>query len=189
MTHNAIASGGLASLALVGTVNSTLKHLKLGSNNIELLEGFNWRSFVSPRLRSLDLSSNTICGRRIDGTFDPTAVFELAQLLETSNRSLTQLNLSRNDIGARATKKLLDALKENDVLHTLILDHCNITEHGALHFAKTLPKLTGLKKLVVSDCSLGPEGCKVCFWPLSVLYLRCLPQGRPPCPCNLLAHF
>ena len=145
--------------------NSVLRTLRLSRNNMNLVSSPEALEAVlrSPAcaLQLLDLSGNTVCGIRSMSIFDPVAITSLSRSIRDHNRTLLSLDLSCNDIGARGTRKLMDALRVNEQLHTLLLDQCNVTEHGAVHLGEALPHLAGLRKLVVSRCLLGNEGCKV----------------------------
>ena len=114
-------------------------------------------------LQYLSLQGNVLCGRRAENTFDPTPVINIGHALHACNRSLTCLNLSRSDIGARSTRRLMSALIANQHIHTLIIDGCNISEEGAVHIGEALPDLSGLRTLQVSSCGVGPVGCQSFF--------------------------
>lgn len=114
-------------------------------------------------LQYLSLQGNVLCGRRAENTFDPTPVINIGHALHACNRSLTCLNLSKSDIGARSTRRLMSALIANQHIHTLIIDGCNISEEGAVHIGEALPDLSGLRTLQVSSCGVGPVGCQSFF--------------------------
>jgi hypothetical protein len=113
------------------------------------------------KLAKLDLSCNELCGSRKDHTFSPANLITFSETLQTTNRSLAHLDLSYCDIGARSTKALMDALVENEMVHTVLLNMCNISELGATHIGTALPKLKGLKTLALQECNVGPMGCVV----------------------------
>ena len=113
-------------------------------------------------LRSIKIAYNAnICGLREEGTFDPAPGIELATVLQQVNRSVQQLDLSWNDIGARVAASLTEATITNQVLHSLDLRGCHISDVGAERIGAALPHISRLRWLDVSSCAIGPVGCQV----------------------------
>lgn len=164
VSENSIGCTGLQSLQLALLHSETLLSLRLAQNGIlsrgPVIVGGCLSSSVCA-LQHLDLSANIMCGKRSDSTFDPKPILYLGEVLMTSNRALTSLDLSRSDIGARSTKRLMEALLQNTVLHTVNLYGCNISEEGANHVAEAMPDLKGLRNLNIGNCGIGPLGCQV----------------------------
>lgn len=147
--------------------NSALRRLRLQRVGMSI-EGTLAVAFKlqSPecRLLEIDISSNmNICGSRLHMTFDPQPVIEIAETLKNFGTSLGSLDLSHNDIGARATRKLMETALVCTSLHSLNLRGCHLSEHGAANLAEALPNLKGLRWLNVSSCLFGPIGCIAFF--------------------------
>ena len=115
------------------------------------------------KLMHLDISVNPLCGIRTEHSFDPIHILSLGIQLRATNRSLTALNLSNSDIGARSTKRLMEALFDNEQLHTLILDGCNCSEEGCTHIGNALPDINHLKYLSINNCFAGAIGGQMLF--------------------------
>lgn len=172
LSHNEIGDSGVLSLQAVlssqtaagasqnGVPTPGLRSLTLCSADVQSRGAQAFASILTAnsRLQYLSLQGNVLCGRRTENTFDPTPVINIGQALHISNRSLTCLNLSKSDIGARSTRRLMSALIANQHIRTLIIDSCNISEEGAVHIGEALPDLTSLRTLQVSNCGIGPVG-------------------------------
>ena len=164
LSQNAIGCQGVANLHVALTCNTTLSTLTMCDADIQS-KGATLLATVLPScsLKTLDISSNVMCGKRSDNTFDPKPIISIGDALHTKHCSLTSLNLSRSDIGARSTRRLMSALTFNPTIHTLIIDSCNISEEGAGHVGEALPDLSYLKSLHISACGVGPIGCQRIF--------------------------
>jgi Ran GTPase-activating protein (RanGAP) involved in mRNA processing and transport len=162
--QNAVTCEGIVILSLPLHTNKTLTSLGLSDCKI-LPPGTMLMAEVmkTSKLRSLDMSVNAMCGSRADNSFDPAPILQLADSIHDSNRTLSYLNLSRSDIGARSTRRLMFALSVNPHLRTLVIDSCNISEEGAVHVGEGLPLLLGLETLQISSCGVGPIGCERIF--------------------------
>ena len=148
------------------TRSSKLKNLILGQNRIE---GSGLKGFAAIILSShecplthLSLRQNALCGSRSLKTFDPEPVILIARSLsDDSNRTLTSLDLSCCDIGARAAEKLMEAMKYNDTITALDISNCNITSMGGVAVGDALPFVKQLQILHLKENCLGAVGCKV----------------------------
>ena len=89
-----------------------------------------WLADPNIGLKTLDISKNELCGKRVEQTFSPEHVFSLCDVLKSRNSTITCLNFSKCDIGARSTRHLMEALKVNKVISTVIMDDCNCSEEG-----------------------------------------------------------
>ena len=162
--QNSITCVGVYALESALRSNKTLTSLCLSNAEIQSQGTLLMASVLqNSALVNLDLSCNVMCGRRSDNTFDPKPVIQIGDALQASNRTLTSLNLSKSDIGARSTRRIMTALIENPFLRTLIIDSCNISEEGASHVGEALPDLVGLETLHLSSCGVGPIGCQRIF--------------------------
>jgi hypothetical protein len=94
-----------------------------------------------------------MCGSRSSHSFDPQPVINLVENL-VECKSLTSLVLSRSDIGARSSKRVMDTLKLNPLLTSVELNRCNISEQGACHIGEALPDLHHLHTLLISGIFL-----------------------------------
>lgn len=160
---NPVSCEGVAALQGALSANKTLTSLTLSNSNINSKGALLFAPILrASSLKQLDLSSNTMCGRRSDNTFDPRSVITMSAILAT-NTCLTCLNLSKSDIGARSTQRLMAALIYNKSITTLIIDSCNISEEGAGHVGEALPDLKCLKTLQLASCGMGPIGCQRIF--------------------------
>jgi hypothetical protein len=110
-------------------------------------------------LQELNIGGNLLCGSRLNNGFSPEPMFRLSASLAAMNRSLTSLDLSSCDIGARSTMMLMTALTENTKISTLNLSSCNISGFGASHIGEKLPLIKGLTSLNISDNNIGLVGC------------------------------
>jgi len=142
-----------------------LGNTSMGRNGLTAIS--RWLADRKVSLTHLDISRNEICGNRSNHTFDPQGVISLCGVLKTQNFSLTCLNFSKCDIGARSTRNLMGALKVNKRIRTLILDDCNCSEEGVSHIGKALPELEGLTFLSLSNCQAGAIGACALFAGLS----------------------
>ncbi|CAH3184204.1 unnamed protein product, partial [Porites lobata] len=88
-----------------------------------------------------------------------TAVAVLAAVLE-ANTTLTNLNLSLNNIGSAGAESLATALKTNTNLTKLNLRSNNIGPAGGESLATGLKTNTTLKNLNLSFNSIGPAGAE-----------------------------
>lgn len=145
--------------------SSKLKNLIFGQNHIDgySLLGYADRILTddSP-LTHLSLRQNALCGSRRDKTFDPEPMIQIASSIsDDKNRSLTSLDLSCCDIGARATDSLMEAMKYNDTITALDISNCNITSTGGIAVGNALPFINNLKILQLSENYIGASGCKV----------------------------
>lgn len=148
------------------TRSSRLKNLILGQNRIE---GSGLKCFAAMILSShecplthLSLRQNALCGSRSLKTFDPEPVIQIARSLsDDANRTLTSLDLSCCDIGARAAEKLMEAMKYNDTITALDISNCNITSMGGVAVGDALPFVKNLQILHLKENCLGAVGCKV----------------------------
>lgn len=180
ISDNTIGDTGIALLLQNHVFQPTFKRLVL--HNVQLSTAAcnalarEFKVSDSLSLVDIDISSNhEICGSRSDQSFDPAPIVALADGL-SANRHVRILNLSGNDIGARATQRLMEGLKISLQLHSINLRKCHLSDHGAAHLAEALPVLKGLKWLDVSECLLGPAGCESLFTGLAtnktLLYLN-----------------
>ena len=164
LSQNAVGCQGVANLQVALMCNKALTALTMCDADIQS-KGATLIATLLPScsLKTLDISSNVMCGKRSDNTFDPKPVITIGDSLHTKQCSLTSLNLSRSDIGARSTRRLMSALAFNPTVHTLIIDSCNISEEGAGHVGEALPDLLHLRNLHISACGVGPIGCQRIF--------------------------
>ena len=164
MGKNAVKCAGLACIETGLRANKVLTSLSLSDAEIQPTGAMMWAALLlNSGLQSLDLSSNVMCGRRSENSFDPKPVIHIGESLHIANRTLTSLNMSKADIGARSTRRLMLALVANPIMRTLIIDSCNISEEGAAHVGEALPDLLNLETLQISTCNVGPIGCARVF--------------------------
>jgi Ran GTPase-activating protein (RanGAP) involved in mRNA processing and transport len=110
----------------------------------------------------LNLSGNdSICGSRLLETFNPQPIFRLSESLRNTAAILKKLDLSWNDIGARAADHLMVTLQMNQLLETLVLKRSHVGALGAEQISSALPNMAGLRWLDISDCNLGSDGLMV----------------------------
>ena len=165
MSGNEIEAIDFGCIAKI-TRTSNLKNLILGHNKIE---GSSLKNFAGRALSSYDcplthlsLRQNALCGSRSKKNFDPEPVILLASSLShDKNRTLTSLDLSCCDIGARAAEKLMEAMRYNDTITALDISNCNLTCMGGIAVGNGLPFTKQLQILHLKENSLGAVGCKV----------------------------
>ena len=75
----------------------------------------------SKSLKKLNISNNRICGVWSDaygsqqfGSYDPTGCEVVADLLRATTSTLTDLNMSANNIGPTGGKALYEALRQSE---------------------------------------------------------------------------
>ena len=106
-------------------------------------------------VQEADLDENRIEGKGIGDA----AAAVLAAVLET-NTTLTNLNLSGNNLCPAGAESIAAALKTNTTLTNLGLDDNNLGPAGAASLATALKTNTSLKSLDLSDNNLGPAGAE-----------------------------
>ena len=84
-------------------------------------------------------------------------VVALAEALK-QNTSLTQLDLSYNDISAQGVAALAEALKHNTSLTQLDLSDNDISDQGAADLAEALKQNTSLTQLDLTDNDISAQG-------------------------------
>jgi len=154
---------------------SKLTHLRLSNTSMHefgVAAIAKWLADPDLRVTHLDISRNEVCGSRSSHTFDPETFMKICSILRTLNSSITCLNLSKCDIGARSTRHLMEALKENRGVRTLILDECNCSEEGMYWEAHMLLLTVRLSRSVIL-CKCVWYGHKNChFAPMSLRQLN-----------------
>ena len=93
----------------------------------------------------------------IDANITEKGAITLAKVLK-KNRTLQQLNVSVNSIGAGGATALAEMLKENRALQKLDVSHNSIGEGGATALAEMLKENRTLQQLGVSWNSIGDGG-------------------------------
>ncbi|XP_041856602.1 NLR family CARD domain-containing protein 3-like [Melanotaenia boesemani] len=181
--HQFLSSGRLYTDKLSPAQWSALVFILLSSE--EDLEVFDLQKYspseeVLLRLLPVVKASNkallSVCGlsERSCGPF--------SSVLSSQSSSLTELDLSNNDLQDSGKKKLCDGLKSpNCKLETLSLSGCLITEEGCAYLASALTsKPSHLKELDLRYNHPGESGVKLLIAALKDPHrLRVEPAGEP----------
>jgi len=149
--NNTIGDEGATAL-----VNTKLTELYLYNNHISLEGAIALAEALEENkfLRTLNISGNNQMGFSLN-----VGIKAFAKAL-TKNTTLTELNLSDNEINDEGGKALAEALKTNKTLTTLIILKNFISNEGAIAFAEALKMNTTLIKIDLGENSIGVEGVK-----------------------------
>ncbi|CAH1763757.1 4317_t:CDS:2 [Entrophospora sp. SA101] len=155
--------------------NNTLKYLHIGTNNLQLA-GIKYiceSLIINKSIVSLSLDSNN---------FLSAGANELAEALK-ANKNLTHLYISRNNISNEGLNYICEALLQNTTLIYLDLEFNNIGlglsnenhivpkainltsnpigNKGCRLIFSGIHKNKTLESLLLSSCSIGPDGAKI----------------------------
>lgn len=151
LRSNGISDQAVLSLQGILASNTSLSTLVLSDNNIgdlgitALSRGL---ANATCNLRMLDLSENEICVK---------GATALSKSLRT-NKRLQDLNLSFNPIEDQGVTLLAAALVRNRTLHCLSMRRCGISDQGALGISHHLPRMHGLKELILTKNKISGKG-------------------------------
>ena len=159
LSLNQIGPTGAAALAEALKVSSALTSLDLSSNDVgpsgaTSIAG----SLGSSALKSLDLSSNKLCGLDLlyCGTYTDVGIKALAEALKVSS-ALKKLVLASNRIRDGGASAFGQGLKDNKMLEELDLRSCGIGPAGAQGLAEGLFS-SALTNLNLRSNYIGPTG-------------------------------
>ena len=146
MSSNNIGDEGAIELGLSLTNNTTLQNLDISCNSIGSKGTWNIVRVISNSLRYFNISSNKI---GVNG------VIYLSFLIK--ERLLTTLIIENNDIEHKGARRLSEALKVNTSLTELDISHNNIGDEGTIALAEALGEggNTTLTKLDISYNKIG----------------------------------
>lgn len=177
--ENDLQDEGTLALAASLAQNKTLRLLDLRSNGISDQAALSLQGMLvsGTRLSTLLLSDNCIgdlgitalsrglchanCHLRIldlsQNSIGIKGALSLSKTLR-SNGQLLELNISLNPIGDQGATYLIAALVKNRTLQSLRMRRCGINDHGAQEISQYLPRMHGLKELVLDKNSITPLG-------------------------------
>ncbi|XP_072894196.1 NACHT, LRR and PYD domains-containing protein 3-like isoform X2 [Hemitrygon akajei] len=131
------------------------QELRLGENEL----GDSGVQMVSAALRNPECKIQKLCLTRVSLTY--SGAEDLAFALST-NRSLTELDLTDNALGDSGVKLVSAALKNSECkIQKLGLTRVSLTDSGAEDLASALSTNRSLTELDLSDNKLGDSGVKL----------------------------
>ncbi|XP_072133528.1 uncharacterized protein [Mobula birostris] len=150
-----LTANGAKDLISTLSTNRSLKELSLNDNKL----GDSGVKLLSAALRDSECNIQKLWLRNVGLT--DSGVEDLASALST-NPSLTELNLSANELGDSGVKLVSAALTNSKFcIQKLWLSDVGLTANGAKDLISTLSTNRSLKELSLNDNKLGDSGVKL----------------------------